>query len=74
MIHLRVPLDRLVGLVVRSPSGEQEVQGSNPCLSRSSYTNVLRAILPGSWRDRGGLAPIGLISLYCDYCDWVRAV
>ena len=54
-------LHRLVGLVVRRPSRERKIPGSNPAcggiFSGSSHTSDLKigtpvATLPGAWRSR----------------------
>ena len=57
-----LPINRLVGLVVRRPPRERKIPGSNPAcalgiFSGSSHTSDLKigtpvATLPGAWRYR----------------------
>ena len=74
---LSLPLDCLVGLVVRRPPRERKVPGSNPAcdgiFSGSSHTCDLNigtpvATLPGVIGSALGL--VGLVSVYCDWVRW----
>ena len=73
-------VDRLVGLVVRRPSRERKIPGSNPAcagiFSGSSHTSDFKigtpvATLPGAWRYR---VSAGTGRPRCQYTvtDWVR--
>ena len=68
--------DRLVGLVVRRPSRERKIPGSNPACDRifggSSHNSDLKIGTPGVTLPGVIGSALGLIGPVSVCCDWVR--